>query len=214
MKHTCTNRRDHGRECEQVTASEDECRHRRLRRREFLIAGSVVGAGLLAGCSSQQSSDGDPPDPVSLAGNVECDVCGMVISEHPGPNGQIFYRENSPETHDSPAQFDSLKACLFPYYFEHEQLDWTAEVIYVTDYSEVDYETSTVEGQKYIQTATGPDTFANADEVVFVVESEVHGAMGPDFVPFSEEDDGASFANEFSGRVVTMDDITPDMLGR
>jgi copper chaperone NosL len=214
MKNARPNRRNHVRECEHVTASEDEDRHGPIPRRGFLFAGSVVGAGLLAGCSSQRKSDGGPPDPVSLAANVECDVCGMVISEHPGPNGQIFYRDNSPETHDNPARFDSLKACLFPYYFEHEQLDWTAEVVYVTNYSQVDYGISTVEGQKYIRTATGSDTFVNASEVVFVVESEVQGAMGPDFIPFSEESDGASFADEFGGQTVTMDDITPEMLGR
>lgn len=69
-------------------------------------------------------------------------------------------------------------------------------------------------GQKYIQAVTGPDTFVNADDVVFVVGSEVHGAMGPDFVPFSDEDDGASFVDTFGGRAVNMDAITPEMLGR
>jgi copper chaperone NosL len=188
--------------------------HRQIGRREFVLTGSTIGTALLSGCLGNQSTKVEPPDPASLSGGKECDVCGMVISEHPGPNGQVFYHENSPETHDNPARFDSLKACLFPYYFEHEQLDWTARAVYATDYSEVDYEISTVEGRKYIQTATGSDTFANADDLVFVVGSEVHGAMGPDFVPFSDESDGTAFADRFGGRTVTMADITPEMLGR
>lgn len=183
-------------------------------RRGFLLTGSAVGAELLAGCSSGESNGGAPPDPIPLAANRECDVCGMVISEHPGPNGQIFYREHSPENHDAPARFDSTKACLFPYYFEHEQRGWTAEVVYVTDYSTVDYEISDIEGRTYIETATSAETFSNAEDVVFVVGSDVHGAMGPDFIPFSDEDDGASFTDEFGGRTVTVDEITPAMLGR
>lgn len=214
MKHP---HRQHHHQCRAIdhtTASEDGARHRRLGRREFLIAGSAVGTGLLAGCAGRQSNGGGPPDPVSLSENKACDVCGMVISEHPGPNGQIFYREHSPENHDNPARFDSTKACLFPYYFEHEQLDWTAEIVYVTDYSLIDYDISVVEGQQYIETATSAETFSNADDVVFVVGSDVHGAMGPDFIPFSDADDGTSFAEEYGGRTVRMDDITPEMLGR
>ena len=205
---------DYGQNETDETVPEDIARNRQIGRREFILAGGTIGTILLSGCSGTGPSDGEPPNPVSLSGGKTCDVCGMVISEHPGPNGQIFYRDNGPETHDNPARFDSMKACLFPYYFEHERLDWTAEAVYVTDYSRIDYEVSVVESRKYIQTATGAETFANADDVVFVVESEVHGAMGPDFIPFSDEEDGASFADEFGGRIVAMDAITPETLGR
>lgn len=188
--------------------------HRRLGRRQFLLAGTALGTGFLAGCSGGQSTDVEPPSPVSLGASVECDVCGMVVAEHPGPNGQIFYRDEEPATHGNPARFDSTKACLFPYYFDHEQLGWKADVVYVTDYSRVDYEISTVQGQAYIETATGANTFADARDSVFVVGSEVHGAMGPDFIPFSEADDGAAFADEFGGQPVAFDDVTRELLGR
>ncbi|WP_158601205.1 nitrous oxide reductase accessory protein NosL [Haloplanus aerogenes] len=214
MNHSHTQRHDHDQGRKHSTASEDDARHDRIGRREFLLAGGAAGTALLAGCSGGQSNGGPPPDPVPISENAECDVCGMVISEHPGPNGQIFYRENSPERHDNPARFDSTKACLFPYYFEHEQRGWTAEAVYVTDYSRIDYEISVVEGQQYIQTAMAPETFSNAADVVFVVGSDVHGAMGADFIPFSDADEGTAFADEFGGRTVTMDDITPKMLGR
>jgi copper chaperone NosL len=185
----------------------------RISRREFFLVGGAACAGLLAGCSGDRSTERTISEPISLAANRECDVCGMVISEHPGPSGQIFYRNNSPEGHDNPARFDSPKACMFPYYFEREQRDWTAEAVYVTDYSKVEYEISSVEEQRYIQTATAPETFSNAEDVVFVVGSKVHGAMGPDFIPFSEEKDSSAFADEFGGRTVTTDEITLEMLG-
>lgn len=214
MRHAHSHRHGPRRQTEHVAALEATDSAPWIGRREFLLAGSVLGTGVLAGCSGGESKDGGSLDPVSLAESRECDVCGMVISEHPGPNGQIYYRENSPETHDNPAWFDSPKACLFPYYFERQQRDWTAEVVYVTDYSTVDYEISDVEGQQYIQTATGPETFSDAADVVFVIGSEVHGAMGPDFIPFSEASDGSAFADEYGGETVTMEEITPETLAR
>jgi nitrous oxide reductase accessory protein NosL len=181
-------------------------------RRRVLVAGGVAGVATLAGCETGQTADGEPPDPLSLAGGKQCDVCGMVISEHPGPTGQIFYREHSPDQHDNPAWFDSLKACLFPYYFEHRRLDWTAAVVYVTDYSAVDYEVSDVEGQKYIEVATAAETFVDAEDAVFAVDSDVHGAMGPDFVPFSDGDDAEAFVREHGGRTLSFDEIAPETL--
>ena len=136
----------------------------------------------------------------------------MVVSEHPGPNGQIFYREHTPEGHDDPAVFDSVRACLLPYYFDHEQSDWSAAAVYVTDYSAVEYDVSTVQGAPYIETFTASETFAAAADVVFVIESSVHGAMGPDFVPFSDTADADAFVEQYGGRTVTWDEMNPDLL--
>ncbi|MFB6098081.1 MAG: nitrous oxide reductase accessory protein NosL, partial [Salinibacter sp.] len=88
---------------------------RRIDRRTALRTLLLAGGALLIGCSGKQSG-GTPPDPVSLAGGKKCDACGMVISEHPGPAGQIFYRHHTPKTHDEPFRFDSLKGGLFPFY--------------------------------------------------------------------------------------------------
>mgnify|MGYP006278509949 FL=1 len=38
--------------------------------------------------------------------------------------------------------------------------------------------------------------------------------MGPDFVPFSEESDADSFADEYGGQVVGYGDIGEGLLGR
>lgn len=194
-----------------------DIRHRvcdcgRLTRRRFVAASGAAGVAALAGCAGGKSDDGPAPDAVSLADGKQCDVCGMVIGEHAGPNGQLFYREHAPEAHDAPAWFDSLKGCLFPYYFEREQRDWDARAVYVTDYSAFDYEVSRTEGRTYIETATAPETFARADEVTLVVDSGVEGAMGPDFVPFSDDGDAESFRSAYGGRLVAFGDVTPEML--
>jgi copper chaperone NosL len=185
------------------------CRH--LGRREFVLAGGAAGLTALAGCMGEQPTP-RPPDPVALGGTKQCEVCGMVIDEHPGPTGQIFYRDHTPSPHENPAWFDALQACLFPYYFEHERRGWRADGVYVTDYSVVDYEVRTVEGQQYITVATAPESFAAAGEVTFVARSDVHGAMGPDFHPFSVAGDAEAFADEYGGETMTMEDITPETL--
>lgn len=138
----------------------------------------------------------------------------MVIEEHPGPNGQIFYRDHAPETHDNPAWFESLRGCLFPYYFEKERLDWAVDAIYVTDYSSIDYEISESGGDRFISSDTEPGTFADATELTFVVGSSVNGSMGPEFIPFSDDGDAETFVEEHGGELVTFDDIDPELLER
>jgi copper chaperone NosL len=214
MNHVHTQRHGRDRTADDAAGSDRRRCRSEIARRDLLLGTGALGTALLAGCLGDEGDGGPPPDPVSIEGTDECDFCGMVIPDHPGPNGQIFYRDNSPETHENPARFDSAKACLFPYLFEHEQLDWQTEAIYVTDYSTVDHEIVDVDGQQYVETATDAETFSDAEEVVFVIESRVHGAMGPDFIPFSVEDDATAFIDRFGGRTVGMDDVTLDMVRR
>ena len=180
-------------------------------RRSVLAAGGALAASALAGCLQ---SDGEQPDPVAIPDTAQCDVCGMIIANHPGPNGQIFYSDNSPEGHDNPAWFCSLKKCFFPYKLEHDRLGWTVAAMYVTDYSAVDYGTSTSGGVTYISAHREPASFGPARELSYVVESDVQGAMGPDFYPFSDAEDADGFAAEYGGRVLGFGDIGPDLVGR
>lgn len=138
----------------------------------------------------------------------------MVIQNHPGPNGQIFYADNTPEGHDNPARFDALRGCLFPSLFEHERYDWEVIGVYVTDYSRVDYSLSTEMGETYISSHTDAHSFVIAQDATFVVGSDLYGAMGRDFIPFSQRADAKSLADERGGELVSFDSINPSMLGR
>src|SRR6056297_3058537 len=86
-------------------ASNDHAGRGVTRRRVLQGAGAVSVAGL-AGCLSD-SGEGDVPDPVTLDESATCDVCGMVIPNHPGPTSEIFYAGEQPNDHDNPARFDS-----------------------------------------------------------------------------------------------------------
>jgi nitrous oxide reductase accessory protein NosL len=185
-----------------------------LTRRETLAVGGSFATLALAGCTSL--TGGETPAAVSLAGGLQCDNCGMVVEKHPGPNGQVFFTDESPEGHENPARFDALKQCLFPYMMEREQRGWTVEAVYVTDYSTVEYDVSG-DGeprQSYISSHVAPESFALAEDLHYVVKGDVRGAMGRDFVPFSVAADAEAFADEHDGRVVRYDDIGPALVGK
>jgi copper chaperone NosL len=182
-------------------------------RRAVLATGASVATAALAGCSGEQQPT-ETPDPVALAAGDQCDICGMVIPDHPGPNGELFYAERTPSGHADPARFDSLRGCLFPFHFEHQRRDWNATAVYVTDYSTVDYTLSTEGSETFISSHVGADSFTDGQTAFYVIGSEVRGAMGADFVPFSVRDDADAFAADHGGEVLAFDDITPETLER
>ncbi|ELZ88584.1 nitrous oxide reductase accessory protein NosL [Haloferax sulfurifontis] len=183
-----------------------------LTRRAATKAASLGALAALAGCLGGGSRRERVPDPVDLSGGKEDDRGGMVIGLHAGPNGQIFYRDNAPEGRDNPAWFHTLGMGLFPYHFERRELGWEATAVYVTDYSTVDYELSTEDGDTFISTHTAADTFGDAAEMAYVVGSEVLGGMGRDLIPFSSDADADGFVAEHGGELVSFDDVTPEWL--
>ncbi|WP_276299774.1 nitrous oxide reductase accessory protein NosL [Halorussus lipolyticus] len=207
---------DHGHDCGDSHGEDGTHTDGTDQRRRSVLRASALGVtASLAGCLGGLTGDGgQAPAAVPLAGDLACDVCGMVIGKHPGPNGQIFYGDNSPEGHDNPARFDSLKRCFFPYKLEHEQMGWNIDAAYVTDYSSVEYDVSTQGSATTISSFTDPESFARAEDLNYVVDSEVEGAMGPDFVPFSNDEDAASFADEYGGEVVEYGDIGEALVGK
>ncbi len=181
-------------------------------RRPVLKAGGALAVSALAGCLG--GGDGAAPDPVALADQQDCDVCGMVIENHPGPNGQIYFTSNSPEGHDEPARFDSLKQCLFPYLFRHREMGWSEEAIYVTDYSSVEYTVQSSGDKLFVSSHPGADAFERAGELTYVVGSDVEGAMGPDFVPFAAEADAQEFVDEYGGEAISFSEIDAGVVGQ
>lgn len=177
------------------------------------VAALICTSGL-SGCSrlTDSRSDRQTPTPVDLSENKLDDRGGMVIGNHGGPNGQIFYEDNSPAGHDNPAWFHTLTFGLFPYYFEHREEGWTATAIYVTDYSTVEYSVRSGRNQTSISAPTAPETFGDARAMTYVADSGVSGGMGPALLPFSVSADAQAFADEHDGRTIAFDAITPAFL--
>lgn len=182
---------------------------------QLVAAGTAAG---LAGCLGVlDSDDGSVPGPVDLSGGKFDYQGGMEIGPHGGPNGQIFYADNEPETphdpgdspedHDNLAWFHTLAQGLFPYHFDRLDRGWEAEVIYVTDYSAVDFELSGQDGPTQLPSPTAAGTFADATELTYVAESDVIGGMGSELLPFSSADDAEALATDYGGRTLTFDGI-------
>jgi len=199
-----------GRECSgAVGESHDESQVRGLPsvdRRQVLLGGTAVLASF-AGCGS---GDGDVPEPVTLTTDDSCEVCGMVIPNHPGPSTEIFYADQQPSGHDNPARFDSTWEA-FEYDFER---DWSVDAFYVTDYSAVDWSLSEAGGDRLISTHPEASAFVDAETVTFVVGSEIKGAMGRDLIAFSEQSDAESFRDEYGGSLAGFDDVTPETIAQ
>lgn len=182
-----------------------------MTRRAVLAA--VLGASVgLAGCSGTES-DGEVPEPVSLTQSDECEVCGMVIPNHPGPSTEIFYADQQPSGHDNPAVFDSTWEA-FQYDFDRQDRGWSRQVFYVTDYTAVEYELITDAGDTLISTHPDAASFAEAGSVTFVVGSEVKGAMGRDLIAFSDSDEAAQFREEWGGDLLAFDDVARETIAQ
>jgi len=182
----------------------------RDRRRVLAGAGVALGIGL-AGCLGGDGDGGDVPSPTTMGQQDECDVCGMVIPNHPGPTTEIFYADQQPSGHDNPARFDSTWEA-FQYDFERQNRGWERQVMYVTDYSAVDYDLTEDGGDLLISTHPEAEAFADASDVTFVAGSAVIGAMGRDLLGFGEEGDASAFRDEHGGETYTLEEVTPEVV--
>ncbi len=178
-----------------------------MTRRRMMAGTASAGIWLLAGCLG----DDDVPDSVAIGDDVFCDNCEMEITAHPGPVGQAHY--DAPDEvleEDRPAYFCS-GLCTYTFTFEQEDAGHEPTVLYVTDYSVVDY--SVDEGDNpTISAHFDAEAFEAVGDVTMVVDSEVEGAMGASLIGFSDQDDVDDFQDEYGGDRYEHDEITPEVI--
>ena len=200
---------------------QEPCQHDtgvgRLSRRRLCTGLAAGAATALAGCfgggSNGGPTTGDVPAAVTLTTDDACEVCGMIIPNHPGPTTEIFYPGREPSGHENPARFDSTWEA-FQYDFDRQDEGWERAVMYVTDYAAVAYDVFEESGDRLISTHPQAESFTTAAEVTFVAGSEVKGAMGRDLIAFSEGADAESFESEYGGERVTVDEVTPELIAQ
>jgi nitrous oxide reductase accessory protein NosL len=178
-----------------------------LTRRRAVFGATAAVVASLAGCGGSD----DAPEPITIGETDRCDVCGMVIRNHPGPIAQIFYADNEPADHGNPARFCSAWEA-FQYDFNRQNEGWTRRAFYTTDYSGVDYEITTDGGDRFISAHPSAEAFAAGESVTFDAGSSVLGAMGADLIGFADESDARAFADEYGGEVVGFADVTPSVI--
>ncbi|MEF8813658.1 MAG: nitrous oxide reductase accessory protein NosL [Halovenus sp.] len=179
-----------------------------MNRRSFLrtsVAAASVGS--LAGCLGGDSEESGP-EPVDLSGGKFDDDHGMEIGPHGGANGQIFYEEQTPPDREGgPFWFHTLVFSLFPFHFDRRDRGWEADVIYVTDFSAIDWTVQERDRGPTMPSPTAPETFAAATDLTYVAESSVMGGMGPGLHPFSDGDEAASFVDDHGGETLAFGTI-------
>lgn len=189
-----------------------------LRRRlRVLIPVAVVWcAAASGGCfgeSSEKTPHSESLEPTSLDDNQTCDVCGMLIegAGKYGPNGQVFFDGDHLRDDDGPAHYDSVREMYVDIFTQHRR-NIEAVAVFVTDYSAFDYDVEERRGDSYITGSLDAKTFVSADDVVFVVGSDVRGAMGEELLPFSERGDATHFVEAHGGRIVEAGDVTAELV--
>jgi len=174
--------------------------------RRALLAGTAT-LFALAGCQGTSNAAAA----VTIEEGANCDQCGMVISEHPGPAGQTYYQDNTPTGHAEPARFCST-TCTYRHRFAKDQSGWTPATTFLTDYSAVDYEVRTDGGATVLSRHLEAEAFAETTELTVVANADVEGAMGPAIVPFSDTADAESFAQEYGGQTLPAEEITRELV--
>lgn len=137
---------------------------------------------LLAGCSKQGETI---PAPHAMTGDATGYYCGMLLTEHGGPKGQILLRGT-----DTPVWFSSVRDTINFLRLPEEPKDIGA--IYVSDMAKAPTWDN-----------PGAENWIIATDAVYVVGSDRQGAMGGvEAVPFGAKDAAAAFAAVHGGKVV------------
>ena len=158
---------------------------------KWLIAALAVIA--LAGCSGGEQEVVAKPDPVHFESGDECHVCGMVITNFPGPKGQAFT-----EREQHTRKFCSTKD-MFAWFLQPENVN-RDHALYVHNMAETHWD--------------HPDDthLIDAREAFYVVGSERTGAMGPTLASFETESEATDFAATYGGEIISFADITLEHL--
>ena len=175
-------------------------------RRSALGTVGLITAVGTSGCTDLDIFSGhEEISPVEVSDSEDCEECGMIVKNHPGPIGQGYYENNG---NDEPKHFCS-GYCLYEYTFKRENEENDPISLFLTDYSGVDY---SINNDNELSAHTDVEHLVNADELHIVFDTDIEGAMGPTFVPFSDESDATDFADTHDGMVNEHDEITPEIV--
>ena len=125
----------------------------------------------------------------SIERSDECHLCGMLITNFPGPKGELYRRDRAGKVH----KFCSTRD-MFSFYLDPENKR-NVTTIYVHDMSKMPWDE--------------PDDgyFIDAKIAWFVVGSVKTGAMGKTLASFSKQRDALAFAQEFGGDVLDFSQV-------
>ncbi|NVN88287.1 MAG: nitrous oxide reductase accessory protein NosL [Rhodopseudomonas sp.] len=153
---------------------------------------AIAAVILLTGCK-QDAAEAPLPPPVALNADAMGVFCGMNLTEHPGPKGQIITASRI-----DPFWFSSVRDTVAFTLMPDQPRDIRA--IYVSDMARApSWE------------LPGETNWIDARKAFFVIGSRKQGGMGAaEAVPFGERAAADAFAAANGGQVVTFDKIPSD----
>lgn len=158
--------------------------------RPVLLVAALV---LLSACREEAVQGTTPQDmtPETLG-----HYCQMNLLEHPGPKAQVFLEGNA-----APLFFSQVRDAIA--YMRGPEQVAPILALYVNDMGRT--------GATWDRPGDG--NWILADEAFYVLGSARAGGMGaPEAVPFSTRERAEDFALAEGGRVLTLADITDDMV--
>lgn len=148
--------------------------------------------GVLVGCNDDEKA-AMAQQAVAIESADECHLCGMIITNFPGPKGQLYSKNVE----------GNLKFCstrdMFAFIVDPENKH-NIQQAFVHDMA------TTPWGK--------PDNeiFVDAKTAFYVIGHKKKGAMGPTLASFAKREDAQSFVAIEGGKILTFADITLDVL--
>ncbi len=145
-----------------------------------------------AGCD-RDAGQAPPPSPNEVLAEATSYYCGMLLTDHEGPKGQIHLSGR-----EEPVWFSSVRDTIAFLRLPEEPRDITA--VYVNDMAQA---------KSWDQPEDG--AWVEANEAWFVLGSDRMGGMGaPEAVPFSAKDAAEAFRAQHGGQLARLDEIPDD----
>lgn len=159
-------------------------------RREVLVTMGAVSLWALTGCDGGgQSAECSP---LVLTDEHDCALCGMTITNFPGPKGWACLR-------DGPQLAFCSTSDLLSWAWQPESGP-SIEALHVHDLSHTDWEDPSDE------------FWMEAREAWYVVGHGQRGAMGPSPAPFSERADAERFAGQNGGELYRYEELDMELM--
>ncbi|MBE0353045.1 nitrous oxide reductase accessory protein NosL [Pseudoalteromonas lipolytica] len=152
---------------------------------------------ILCACGESEIKQ-TPSQAVAIEATDECHLCGMLISEFPGPKAELLQTDTNSGSGKKIHKFCSTRD-MFSYYLEPENTRNVSD-IFVHDMSKTPWH------------KPADNYFINARKAWYVAGSSQQGAMGNTLASFATEQDAINFQNEFGGHVIRFEDITHAIL--
>jgi len=163
-----------------------------MRWRPTVIAGALLFATLGASVLIKHGTPHAPPAPQEITASSSAQFCGMLLSEHAGPKGQIFVRSSA-----KPLWFASIRDMIA--FLRLPDMPKDVIVAYVTDM-----------GRATDEAHPAPGSWIDAHHAFYVIGStQMSGMNTVEAIPFSDAQAAQRFSAAHGGRVVSFVDI-PD----